>query len=291
MSSTRIGRIWPVGALTLGLLAGGAAARSGDDPIPAPTPVAPRTSIAPVAPPAAARSAFAPASTAPPHSIGQPPDLAAPSAAPAASYAVPPPVEMPAKAAVPMPPTGPAPMGAGPTRRGGPIRRALRHVGWTLRDQLIGYPEEFVEPPLGAYIDESYRLMKSKADPHLFTLYQSDFLDGSTLLSSEGAARFNRMAARLPSWLGPVMIEWTPENPDLSLKRRDAVLAHFSRTRMPIGPERVVIGASNFPGEFGIDASSGINSLFMRDMMAPMMFPPPPRSTSTFAGSGTTGSN
>ena len=268
MSSKRMARYWPVGALALGLVAGRTAAQSDDEPIPAPAPVAPRAAVTVVQTP----SAVAPSAVLAP----------VPGLAPAAVLA-----PMP----VPLPPTGPAPPATGPARRGGPIRRALRHVGWTLRDQLIGYPEEFVEPPLGAYIDESYRLMKSKADPHLFTLYQSDFLDGSTLLSVEGAARFNRMTARLPSWLGPVLIEWTPENPGLSTKRRDAVLAHLARTRMPIGPERVIIDASNFPGAFGIDASSGINSLFMRDMMAPASFPPPPRSTSTFAGGGSTGSS
>ena len=111
----------------------------------------------------------------------------------------------------PVQPTGPAPPVV--EHRGGPIRRFLHHTGRVLQDNLIGYPEEFIEPPAGALIAENFHMMKAKADPHKFTLYHSDFLDGTDRFSPTGAARFNLMASRLPGWLGPVIIEWSPDRP------------------------------------------------------------------------------
>ena len=84
---------------------------------------------------------------------------------------------------------------------------------------MIGYPENFVEPPLGHYINEQFTVQVAKADPHRFTLYHTDFLPGTNQFSPIGASRFNIMATRIPGWLGPITIEWTPEQPELAQSR------------------------------------------------------------------------
>ena len=57
---------------------------------------------------------------------------------------------------------------------------------------MIGYPENFIEPPLGYYVREQLSLQVAKADPHRFTLYRTDFLPGTDRFSPGGADRFNR---------------------------------------------------------------------------------------------------
>ena len=161
----------------------------------------------------------------------------------------------------------PAPSGRA---EGGPIHRAVRHVGRVLQDNFIGYPQEFVEPPPGFAISEIFGTMKGKANVHRFTLYRSDFLDGSDRLSPGGAARFNLMATRLGGWLGPVVIEWSPDQPGLAEARRLAVLAILQGASLPVIPERVVIGPSPYPGLLGTDAANNYNIMITRDQAAPV---------------------
>lgn len=183
---------------------------------------------------------------------------------------------------VPIPPTGPGPVGpAGFAPR---TKRQIRHQAW--RDTFIGRPADFVEPPLGSYVQGNFSLMRAKADPHRFTLYRSDFLDGTDRLSPIGAGRFNLMAARLSGWLGPVVIEWSPDEPGLAESRRAAVVAALQGAGLPVIPERVVIGPSVYPGGLGEDAVNYHNVMISRDQRAPTSFTTSPTSTSGFGMSG-----
>jgi hypothetical protein len=181
-----------------------------------------------------------------------------------------------------MPPTGPAPVV--PERRGGPVRRTFRHWHAAWKSYVCGYPEQFVEPPLGYYIYETFGMMKAKADPHDFILYRSDFHDGSSALSPAGAQKLSLMASRLPGWLGPVLVEWTPERPELAESRRMAVLALFQQAGMPLVNERVVVAASPFPGLPGADAANNFDTLMLRDQAAPRSYSVTPTSTATLGG-------
>ena len=118
-----------------------------------------------------------------------------------------------------MPPTAPP-----VCNRRGRLHRMFHHTAHTVQDKLIGYPENFAEPPLGHYINEQFAVQVAKADPHRFTLYHSDFLPGTSLFSPIGASRYNIMATRMPGWLGPITIEWTPEQPELAESRRQAIV-------------------------------------------------------------------
>jgi len=189
-----------------------------------------------------------------------------------------------AQGPVPVPPTGPAP--AVICRPSGPIRGAARRVGFALHDKVIGYPEEFAEPPLGFYLRETTSVMKAKAAPHAFTLYQSDFLDGSTILSPAGAQRLTLMARRLSCWLGPIVVEWTPERPELAEARRATIVATLGNAKLPVDDGRVVVGPSVYPGLPGADAVANYNNLILRDATAAQTFSLTPSSTATLGSGG-----
>jgi hypothetical protein len=194
------------------------------------------------------------------------------------------PAPVPVAGPVPVPASGPAPM-LESHRRPGPIRRALHHVGFTLHDQFIGYPDQFIEPPVGFYLNETLHVMKAKADPHRFFLYRSDFLAGTDRLSPTGATRFNQMAGRLPGWLGPLLIEWTPDQPGLDRARRSAVLAALQQAGVPVGAERVAVAPSPYPGTLGADAANYYDVMISRDQAAPSGFSLSP-TVSVISGSG-----
>lgn len=185
-------------------------------------------------------------------------------------------------AQAPAPPRGPAPRVVCET--GGPVRRGVNHVGGVLQDNLIGYPQEFVEPPPGFYIYETFGVMKAKANTHRFTLYRSDFLAGTDRLSPAGAGRFNLMAARLRGWLGPVVIEWSPDQPGLAESRRAAVLALLGGIGCPVIPERVVVGPSPYPGSLGTDAANNYSIMITRDQQAPTTYSVSPTTGGGFSG-------
>jgi hypothetical protein len=149
----------------------------------------------------------------------------------------------------------------------------FHHTAHTLEDKFIGYPETFIEPPLGAYINRQFAVQVGKADRHRFTVYRSDFLPGTDQFSPIGASRFNLMFARLPSWMGPVVVEWTPDQPALAQARRHAVIATLERSGQPILADRVVIGPSPYPGGMGVDAANNFGVSTVRAQMAGQQFP------------------
>jgi hypothetical protein len=192
---------------------------------------------------------------------------------------------VPVWAQAPVPPTGPMPVPCENARPVSPIRRVIRHVGFTLQDKFIGYPDQFVEPPVGFFLYEAIGQMKARADTHFFILYRSDFMDGSTTLSPTGAQRLSLMAARLPGWCGPVYVEWTPDKPGLAEARRVSMLALLQNAGLPIVAERVVVGPSPYPGEMGVDANNFYQNLIFRDQAAAINYSVTPTSTAIF-GSG-----
>ena len=107
----------------------------------------------------------------------------------------------------------------------------FHHSAHTLQDKFVGYPDTFIEPPLGYYVNEQFAVQVAKADTHRFTLYRSDFLPGTSLFSPSGASRFNIMSTRIPGWMGPITVEWTPEQPALAEQRRQALLGDDAAAR------------------------------------------------------------
>jgi hypothetical protein len=163
--------------------------------------------------------------------------------------------------------------------RRGRIHRMFHHVGHTAQDKFVGYPETFIEPPLGYYYNEQFAVQVAKADTHRFTLYRSDFLPGTTLFSPSGASRFNIMSTRIPGWMGPITVEWTPEQPALAEQRRGALLLSMQQAGRPILADRVVIGPSPYPGAMGVEAVNNIGNTILRSHSAAAVFPLTPTET------------
>jgi hypothetical protein len=163
--------------------------------------------------------------------------------------------------------------------RRGRIHRMFHHVAHTVQDKFVGYPDTFIEPPVGHYLNEQFAVQVANANTHRFTLYRSDFLPGTTLFSPSGASRFNIMAARIPGWMGPIMIEWTPDQPALAEERRVALLETMQKAGMPLVADRVVIGPSPYPGAIGVEAINHASNTFLRNGGAAPAFALPPAET------------
>jgi hypothetical protein len=176
-------------------------------------------------------------------------------------------------------PAGPivsaAPAGPVCTRRGR-LHRMLHHTAHTLQDDFIGYPPTFIEPPLGSYVNRQFAVQVSKADPHRFTVYHTDFLPGTDRFSPIGASRFNLMYGRLPAWAGPIFVEWTPDQPELAEARRQAIVATLASAGVEWPAERVLIGPSRYPGAMGVEAINNYTNTIGRSQTAAVSFPLPP---------------
>jgi hypothetical protein len=186
---------------------------------------------------------------------------------------------------MPVAPTGPAPSPV-VTQHSGPVKSAVHHTFRFLQDNWIGYPSEFVEPPLGFYIRDNFRVMKAKADPHRFTMYRSDFLAGSNRLSPHGASRLNLMISRLRSYPGPVLIEWSPDQPGLGESRREAVVALLQSVGNPLLPDRVILGPSPYPGMSGPETTNNYGAMITRLQQAPLSYTVSPAQSATFSSAG-----
>lgn len=148
------------------------------------------------------------------------------------------------------------------------------------KDRMCGYGEYFAQPPLGFIRDEVISMQAAKADGHKFTLYRSDFIPGTTKLSPSGAARMNVMATRLSGWLGPIVVEWTPEDPALGEARKGQILAQLQGAGLPVVPERVLVGPTATPGLNGVQADVNYQSMQRRYSQAPAAFAVPPNFSS-----------
>ena len=164
------------------------------------------------------------------------------------------------------------------TRRGR-LHRLFHHSAHTIQDKFVGYPENFVEPPLGAYVNEQFAVQVAKADAHRFTLYRSDFLPGTSQFSPVGASRYNIMATRMSAWPGPIRIEWTPERPELAQARRQAIVETLIKSGQPIVADRVVVAPSPYPGAMGVEAMNNFNNTIARTQLAAPSFALPPTET------------
>lgn len=130
----------------------------------------------------------------------------------------------------------------------GPIARAAHHAGFVVKDRMIGYHDQFAQPPLGFFVEANYRAQAARADTHRWTLYRTDFWADSDRLTPNGAARLARMASRSACWGGPLLVEVVPDRPGLAERRRDAVASALAQAGTAIGPDRLVVGLSPYLG-------------------------------------------
>lgn len=186
---------------------------------------------------------------------------------------------------IPPPPPGPWPVApnayAHAHHHGG---GAVHHVGRAVHEHFIGDPDLFNIPPLGYSLYATMSSQVGKANLHTFTLYRSDFHDGTNQLTPSGSWRLSHLVSRLPAWNGPLVVEWTPEQPELAAVRRDTVLNLLRGSSIPLADNRIVVGPSPYTGILGTDAANNYNLLIQRDIRAPQQFSYTPTATATFAG-------
>lgn len=168
----------------------------------------------------------------------------------------------------------------------GPIARKLAHVNFVFHDKIAGWPEYFVEPPLGYHLRRNNALNVAKADPHRQLLYRSDFVGDTATLSPSGAQRLSLMAARLQGGPAPLLVEWTPGNPALAEARKASVEELFRRAGMPLVAGRVRVSPSPYPGMPGAEAANNNDTLILRNADAARAFSRTPVPQVTLIGSG-----
>lgn len=135
------------------------------------------------------------------------------------------------------------------------VRLKQRSILWRrVQGRFYGYPEEFVPRPLGAALADHNLAMVANGAAARLTLYDYDFVQGSSELSPRGIEQLIRLAPQLQASPYPLIIERTPANPALAQARREAVAIRLAGGPCPIPPDRVLVGAPIANGLSGTNA-------------------------------------
>ena len=118
---------------------------------------------------------------------------------------------------------------------------------------LLGFPEEFERPPLGAMVYAVNREQVRNGEAAAMVLYQYDFEAGTPRLNVRGQNKLATIAARLPIAFDPVIVEQTGDVA-LDNARRSAVFDSLAVGPFTIPIERVVVSQPIARGLRGEDA-------------------------------------
>ena len=126
-----------------------------------------------------------------------------------------------------------------------------------------GYPEYFEEVPHGARLRQLQGVQICNGWASRLMLYHYDFCKGSSELNLDGQRRLHKLSTAFPIWMHhALVIEATPENPQLDRERRDQVAALLANAGTPA---RVEIGYSTAVSPFG-DETKVIGEDFLRSV-------------------------
>jgi len=247
-------RLW-YGLLVGSLLVSVAAAQT---PADSPVEISIRTAQAPtpapqiVEPPEAAPLPEVPAEPGPPRPESSPSDASEPAAADDSPAPTPPaPAELPPE---PQVIDSPAPRAMGTPRRVmGPVGRCRVHSRQKLQRFIAqmqashwGYASQAVQPQPGFYMNAHRTAQIARGHGAQLALYRYDFLEGdpatAAKLSPHGRQHLARIAELLLSTPFPLVIEQSPDNPDLDAARRAHVLTVLGSWSYAIDEDRVTVG-------------------------------------------------
>jgi len=164
-----------------------------------------------------------------------------------------------------------------------------------LQDCFLGYPGEFSAPPLGQFLYEHGKTQVANGTAARMTLYHYDFVEGRNALNQRGKDQLAKIAALLPHNFFPVVVERTPEAPDLAEARRLLVLNELARSSFPIPRERVMVGVPMAEGLSGVEAEIVYRNLIGQTTGGGMTLAPilvggsQPSTGLLILGTGTTG--
>ncbi len=132
-------------------------------------------------------------------------------------------------------------------------QREVHHA--SLQSKMWGYPEQFDAPPLGHFEKSHFRTMVANGEIAQMVLYRYDFVDGHEFLNLHGRDQLVKIANAVSTIHAPIIIERTPERPELVELRRLAVLNILVQNGVPVAPERIVIGVPIPNGLSGVEAA------------------------------------
>ena len=137
-------------------------------------------------------------------------------------------------------------------------RGCLSRMKLCLQESHWGYPEEFCELPLGARLYAHLNTQVANGAAAQMVLYRYDFYDGifnhAFRLNHHGLKRLKRMVRMLECNLYPVIVEYTPEEPQLAAARRTHVLKSLEKSGFAVPEEWVVVGEPESVGLSGEEA-------------------------------------
>ena len=132
---------------------------------------------------------------------------------------------------------------------------------------FMGYPEEFCEQPLGMALYGNLNTQIANGVAAKLVLYHFDFVDGGSQLNWKGRQQLAKHAAVMNGNVYPLVIEQSPDQPELDEARRAAVQQALTQNQSPISVDRVVVGiptAVALPGQQAV----GLNANLQRDTQA-----------------------
>lgn len=140
----------------------------------------------------------------------------------------------------------------------GCLRGFRSRMKWCLQESHWGYPEEFCELPVGARLYAHLNTQVANGTAAQMVLYRYDFHDGilgeAFRLNQRGRTRLRRMGWMLQYGLHPIVVEHTPEEPELAAARRDHVLSSLEKQGFTVPEEWVIVGEPRAAGLSGEEA-------------------------------------
>lgn len=109
-------------------------------------------------------------------------------------------------------------------------------------------------PPAGLAVNDYRDRLRASGRDARMVLYRQDFVEGTDELTPKGLERLAELAVLLPSTFAPLIIEHTPDDPQLAQRRRQAVFEGLRRVSIPVPQERIVVGTNRFPELRGVEA-------------------------------------
>jgi hypothetical protein len=148
---------------------------------------------------------------------------------------------------------------------GGPGASTWQRCKEKLQACFVGYPEEFIAPPLGYFVGLHIQAQVASGEAARMVLHDFDFIDGSDRLNLRGNDQLVKISCMLPRNFFPIIIERTPNRPGLAEARRAAVINTLAQGNFPVPPERVIVGTSIAPDLRGADAEL-INKSYIKQI-------------------------
>lgn len=116
-----------------------------------------------------------------------------------------------------------------------------QHTRPRWQQRFLGYPEEFCEPPLGLFLAAHTDAMIASGAKTNSTLFQCDFLPGTAQLNAAGLRKLIRITDTLTTTSPEIVIEATPQNPDLAERRRATVATWLANNRFHLSSEQIIV--------------------------------------------------